>query len=67
MVVDDIPGVTEINMMGIGLNVSNMAKDKTYSLMETYTQVNTGTVNLGVSEYINGGTAVFTKVNLKMV
>jgi hypothetical protein len=67
MVVDDILGVTAINMMEIGLNVSNMAKDKTFSLMVTYTQVNTGTVNLGVSEYINGGTAVFTKVNLKMV
>ena len=66
MVLDDIPGVTAIDMMEIGLNVSNMAKDKIYSLMVTYTQANTGTVSLGVSEYINGGMAVFTKVNLKM-
>jgi hypothetical protein len=66
MALDDIHGVTAIDMMEIGLNVSNMAKDKIYSLMVTYTQANTGTVSLGVSEYINGGMAVFTKVNLKM-
>jgi hypothetical protein len=67
MALDDTPGVTVTNMMEIGLSVSNMAKDKIYSLMVTYTQANIDMVSLGVLEYTNGGMVVFTRVNLKTV